>query len=244
MLLMIYVERISSQAGRKTEQEAIHWLKDGTIIAVRDPDELYSTWLVKFFGSLKYDSFIRKVYRWGFRKSPPTAYGLPASFHVFSHPCFCRDQMDQLCEMKSTTAVKRRFAAKAAKAADPLKRSETIELKASQPADAKAQSNPIPLTADIQQQFYVAPPNYASILVHRLRSLQNEALLTESILLQLQNSVTSAQDLLRFQIRIHQPLQPAELVQLIRRQNAIISPQSPSTALEELLRQLRQNPPR
>jgi hypothetical protein len=159
--------------------------------------------------------------------------------------------MDQLCEIKSTTAVKRRFATKAAKAAGPLNRSQTIELKAIQPADTGILSNPLLSNTNIQQQFHLAPqlPNYASILAEQLRSLQNEALLTESILRQLQNYDTSAQDSLRFQMRLNQPVQPSlpsiqELVQLIRRQNAIISLQSPSSALDELRRHLRQNPPR
>jgi hypothetical protein len=232
------------------EQETIYWTKNGTVVVVRDPEDLYSTWLVKFFGSLKYDSFIRKLYRWGFRKSPPTTYDLHSNYHVFSHPCFCRDQVDQLCKMKSSTAVKRRVASKMPTAANPLNRSQTNELNAIQPADIRIQPNPLLSAADIQQH-YLAPqiPNYASIIAQQLRSLQNEALLTESMLLQLQNSDTSAQDLLRFRMRPNQPLQPAvpsiqELVQLIRRQNANISLQSPSAALEELLRQLRQNPSR
>ncbi len=254
--MIVFVERASSSAGRRMEQEAIHWAANGTAVVVRDPEELYLTWLRRFFGNLKYDSFIRKVYRWGFRKSPPNTCDLPQNCHVFSHPYFCRDQLDQLCEMKSTPVIRSRSRPNKPEATKPYEQSQAIGQNAVQAAAITANSlhtlsNPLRSLADMPQ-FYLAPqiPNEASILAQQLLNLQTRALLSNSMLRQSHNDAALSADalqILRLRLQLNQPLvQPSveEMLQLFHDQNASNQIPSSVASVEELLRLLRQNPPR
>ncbi|GAX26820.1 hypothetical protein FisN_9Lu100 [Fistulifera solaris] len=254
--MIVFVERTSSSAGRKMEQEAIHWAANGTAVVVRDPDKLYLTWLRRFFGNLKYDSFIRKVYRWGFRKSPPNTCDLQHNCHVFSHPYFCRDQLDLLYEMKSTPVIRSRSKMKKAEATKPFEQSQAMRQSAVQAAEITTNSlhtfsNPLRSIADMPQ-FYLAPqiPNEASTLAQQLLNLHTRALLSNSMLLQSHNDAAfsaNALDILRLRLQLNQPLpQPSveEMLQLLHGQNASNQIPSSVASVEALIRLLRQNPPR
>lgn len=255
MLMMVYIERTSSNAGRKMEKEAICWTQNGTVVVVRDTNDLYLKWLRRFFGSLKYESFIRKIYRWGFRKSPSISYALPPTCHVFSNTNFCRDQADRLCEMKSTTAAKGHSAVKMPEVTDQPEQNRALGQSSNRAVEATWNSVPNPgnpfLSLSDPQQHYPRPhvSSHASLLEQHLRSVQVRTHLSYLMLFQLRNDAiygNDTLDLLALRLRLNQPLEPQapsilDLVQLLRQQNTIRPMQSPNATLDELIRRLRQN---
>ena len=261
--MMVYIERISSNARRTMDQEAIHWTGNGTVVVVRNPEQLFLKYLGRFFGKIKYESFVRKVYRWGFRKSPPVAYDLPIDCHVFSNRYFCRDQTELLCQMKSTTAARIRSASNASEATSrpnqndiPTQNSgriaETARITETAWSAVPNLGNPFLSLSHLQPVFPIQQvPNHVPFLAQQLRNMQLQNLLTNSMLAPLRNDTiydTSTLDLLLLRMRQNHPLQlqsssAQELLQLLHLQNENVSIQSPSL-LEELLRRLRQNPPR
>lgn len=56
----------SDDAGRG--KEAIHWCPNGTAFTIRHPENLTKFVLPKFFKTCKFESFKRKLYRYGFRQ--------------------------------------------------------------------------------------------------------------------------------------------------------------------------------
>jgi HSF-type DNA-binding len=111
MLALIHVERECARQGKRPESECFGWVLDGTAFIVRDKERLCGIWLPQFLGQQKFDSFIRKVYRWGFKKSGLVKQLGPdyRRDHVcFINPHFQRDKTELLKNMKSITAIKTR----------------------------------------------------------------------------------------------------------------------------------------
>jgi len=60
MLMLLQMEKLSdAPAG---------WMNNGHIFVVHDPDTFTRVWLPAFFQGGKLSSFIRKLYRWGFKQ--------------------------------------------------------------------------------------------------------------------------------------------------------------------------------
>jgi hypothetical protein len=246
MLMMIYIERVSTSAGRKMEQEAIFWALDGTAVVIRDPNALYVKWLWRFFGNVKYESFVRKVYRWRFRKSPPTLYGFPTDCQVFSHPYFCRDQLEQLCKIQSACkATTNRPAVKKTKAQLPSLKQNTIRIVDAAPNVGNRLQSLSDQNVSISQF-----PSQESVLGQQLLNLRTQSLLSDSLLHQLRNETfheADALDWMRQRLRMNLTLPPSlpappALMQILRLENAGVPMQNPTSALEELIRRIRQNP--
>ena len=93
MLLLIYVEKTLTKAGQSTDSAPIGWALDGRAFVIRERDDLVQNWLPKFFPRGKFQSFTRKVYRWGFRQvNLPRDAGQTKDRHlVFANPCFQKD---------------------------------------------------------------------------------------------------------------------------------------------------------
>lgn len=99
-----YIERMCSNSAQRYDLEPIQWTRCGTAFVVRDSLRLCETWLPRFFGSAKYPSFTRRLYRYGFCKMFPGKYGFDNELHltVFAHEHFLRDQKTVLWRIQST----------------------------------------------------------------------------------------------------------------------------------------------
>ncbi len=141
-------------------------------------------------------------------------------------------------------------------ATKPLEQSQAIGQNAVQAAEITANSlhtlsNPLRSIADMPQ-FNLAPqiPNEASTLAQQLLDLQTRALLSNSMLFQSHNEAalsTDAFGILRLRLKLNQPLPQLsveEMLQLLHCQNASDQIQSSVASVEELIRLLRQYPPR
>jgi len=67
--LMIMINWCKAKAEKELSTPPIIWLCDGDGFLIQDPRGLKTCALPLFFKSVKYESFIRKLYRWGFKKT-------------------------------------------------------------------------------------------------------------------------------------------------------------------------------
>mmetsp|Transcript_19006 Transcript_19006/g.34216 ORF Transcript_19006/g.34216 Transcript_19006/m.34216 type:complete len:424 (-) Transcript_19006:201-1472(-) len=74
-------------------RHAVAWLPSGRSFCITDQDEFVKKILPKFFREAKFESFSRRLKRWGFRK----AYASGLSHVIFSHDLFHRDRPN-LCK--------------------------------------------------------------------------------------------------------------------------------------------------
>jgi len=110
MMLMVYVERIST-LGKGKEKESIEWTADGKTFVISHVKHFTSTWLLMLFGSLKFTSFTRKLYRWGFKKIRvylSVKDGQHGEVLCFGNENFQRDDLTLLPKMRSVTEPKYR----------------------------------------------------------------------------------------------------------------------------------------
>lgn len=116
MLMLQYVESSPSLviSGRTPP---IAWTLEGLAFVVRDREELVKAVLPKFFPHGKFESFTRKLYRWGFRQVMCSreeqvggSSGTAATKREisFASPFFQRDRTKLMVYMKSVTAAGRR----------------------------------------------------------------------------------------------------------------------------------------
>ena len=69
--LMYMIMEVSRSYSRCRDRSIapIAWDNSGTVVVIRDEAELVRQWLPQFFDkSIKLSSFLRKCYRWGFRR--------------------------------------------------------------------------------------------------------------------------------------------------------------------------------
>lgn len=90
------------------ENYCIAWIPDGKSFVVRNPDTFTRQVLPKFFKATKFQSFTRKLYRWGFRQ---VNRGIgPDDPIIFGNEHFQRDDEELMVKMRSTTAASNRRA--------------------------------------------------------------------------------------------------------------------------------------
>ena len=116
--MLTFIERISAKAGNKHASAQAGWTQDGKSFLIRDKEYLTTALLPHFFPTTcAFQSFTRKLYRWGFRKiNPPSVPGLEnerkvkgkASILVFANKWFQRGDIESLSRMRSFTAAKER----------------------------------------------------------------------------------------------------------------------------------------
>jgi len=111
MILIMYVERISARLRKGIDKESIEWTADGRTFVISHVKHFTSTWLPLFFGQLKFSSFIRKLYRWGFKKITiclSEKEGQHGKVLCFGNENFQRDDSTLLTNMRSVTEPKYR----------------------------------------------------------------------------------------------------------------------------------------
>jgi len=89
-----FAEKLHQVLNDKDCRCAIAWLPSGRSFCITDQAEFVKTMLPKFFREAKFESFSRRLKRWGFRK----VYTTGLSQIIFSHDLFHRDRPD-LCKI-------------------------------------------------------------------------------------------------------------------------------------------------
>lgn len=85
-----FAEKLHAVLSNQACRHAIAWLPSGRSFSIIDQDEFVKTVLPKYFREAKFESFSRRLKRWGFRKVYTT--GMQQS--IFSHDLFHRDRPD------------------------------------------------------------------------------------------------------------------------------------------------------
>mmetsp|Transcript_41099 Transcript_41099/g.70329 ORF Transcript_41099/g.70329 Transcript_41099/m.70329 type:complete len:420 (+) Transcript_41099:121-1380(+) len=88
-----FAEKLHSVLNNKECRHAIAWLPSGRSFCITNQEEFVKKILPKFFREAKFESFSRRLKRWGFRK----VYTTGLSQTIFSHDLFHRDRPD-LCK--------------------------------------------------------------------------------------------------------------------------------------------------
>lgn len=104
--MLIHIERVIVKSGKKAETAPIGWTMAGRAFVIRNRKELVDKWLPLFFRHGKFQSFTRKLYRWGFRQvAIPKQVAENTKELVFASPHFQRDNRELMVHMKSVTAA-------------------------------------------------------------------------------------------------------------------------------------------
>jgi hypothetical protein len=126
LLLLVHAEREADRRGKTPAKGAsLAWTSDGKAIKIRDTRELTNKLLPLLahtdLGQAKFSSFLRRLYRWGFRQVSSSSSKNKCDDHarnekvvkakVFCHPLFQRDNKPLVEGMKSITAEGNRRAA-------------------------------------------------------------------------------------------------------------------------------------
>jgi hypothetical protein len=106
MLMLIHMEQSFTKSGKKVDDAPICWTLEGRAFVIRNREDLVKTWLPLFFRHGKFQSFTRKLYRWGFRQvNLPREESQEKRDLVFASPHFQREQRKLMVHMKSVTAA-------------------------------------------------------------------------------------------------------------------------------------------
>mmetsp|Transcript_276 Transcript_276/g.573 ORF Transcript_276/g.573 Transcript_276/m.573 type:complete len:444 (+) Transcript_276:228-1559(+) len=106
MLMLIHIERVFAAAGKKDEDAPIGWTLNGRAFVIRSKEELVQSWLPTFFRQGKFQSFIRKLYRWEFRQvNLPRSSSQEERKFIFASPHFQRAKPSLMAHMRSVTAA-------------------------------------------------------------------------------------------------------------------------------------------
>ena len=89
-----FAEKLHSVLSNTDCRHAIAWLPSGRSFCITDQEEFVKNILPKYFREAKFESFSRRLKRWGFRK----VYTTGLSQIIFSHDLFHRDN-SQLCRV-------------------------------------------------------------------------------------------------------------------------------------------------
>eukprot|EP00977_Amphora_coffeiformis_P000678 scaffold149_cov179-Amphora_coffeaeformis.AAC.1 len=99
-----------AKSGKSENHGPISWTLEGRAILIHPEkrDEFVNYWLPLFFPKGKFESFTRKLYRWGFRQVTSDVRR-PAEADkdrvlVFASPCFQKERRCLMAYMKSITA--------------------------------------------------------------------------------------------------------------------------------------------
>ena len=110
MLLLIHIERVMAKCGKSDNYWPISWTLEGRAILINPEkrEELVKEWLPLFFRKGKFESFTRKLYRWGFSQVTgtwrPSKESDKVRTHVFASPCFQKEKRGLIAYMKIITA--------------------------------------------------------------------------------------------------------------------------------------------
>ncbi|KAL7544543.1 hypothetical protein ACHAWF_007919 [Thalassiosira exigua] len=88
-----FAEKLHMVLSNKFCRRAITWLPSGRSFCITDQEEFVKSILPRYFREAKFESFSRRLKRWGFRK----VYTTGMSQMIFSHDMFHRDK-PELCK--------------------------------------------------------------------------------------------------------------------------------------------------
>jgi hypothetical protein len=101
MLMLTHLER-----EKQPQRACVSWNRDGRTFVVRDKDAFAGMLLPLFFRQAKFQSFTRKLYRWGFRQiSVQQDCDRKDRMMIFGNEYFQRDKKSLMANMKSVTAA-------------------------------------------------------------------------------------------------------------------------------------------
>jgi HSF-type DNA-binding len=129
MLITMYIEKMERSSSVSAAWEPpLQWANSGSseeiehIIVFRDPDRFATMVLPLFaFPPTSFKSFVRKLYRWGFRRTQPNGDGDANDPRAFSCENFRRDNFLRLTRMVSVDSrVKKPGRGAAAQLASPV----------------------------------------------------------------------------------------------------------------------------
>lgn len=93
-----FPERLMELLQEEQVKDAMWWLPGGHAFAIR-PKIFYDAVLSKYFQGTKFESFTRKLNRWGFRRL--ASQGVPQSTVAYYHKMFKQGQPDMVKNMRS-----------------------------------------------------------------------------------------------------------------------------------------------
>ena len=95
-----FVVKLMNTLLDSTYQNFIGWCNNGKAFVIKDSDEFVQHLLPNVFKQAKFESFTRKLYRWGFRRVMNTSNN-----HTFYHEFFLRDKPMLCLKMRSGNIV-------------------------------------------------------------------------------------------------------------------------------------------
>ncbi|KAL7553075.1 hypothetical protein ACHAWF_016446 [Thalassiosira exigua] len=111
-----FAEKLHVVLSNKFCRRAITWLPSGRSFCITDQEEFVKTILPRYFREAKFESFSRRLKRWGFRK----VYTNGMSQMIFSHDMFHRDKPDLCKSMNGRVAASKPTRPGASSAPDRL----------------------------------------------------------------------------------------------------------------------------
>ena len=92
----------------KSNEEIIHWFAEGEKFIIVNKDAFTKEVLPQHFKVCKFESFVRKLYRWGFKRVYKTEKDA-----AFYHPMFTKGSPEMCKRMKSFNILKDKDASEA-----------------------------------------------------------------------------------------------------------------------------------
>jgi len=96
-----FSEKLFDVLSHEDGSKGIAWLPDGKSFVIVDRDYFVSEILPRYFKEAKFESFLRKLKRWGFKRVSRSADGNVA----FHHEHFVRDNQDMCKRMRSNSVT-------------------------------------------------------------------------------------------------------------------------------------------
>lgn len=96
--LMDVIEQETDGGSVVDGERVLEWIPSGNAFVIRDKAKLEKEVLPKYFSvRCKFTSFVRKLYRWGFRQVEKELHGIM----IFMHPNFVRGDKQRCLKMRS-----------------------------------------------------------------------------------------------------------------------------------------------
>lgn len=120
-----FPERLMELLENETVKEAMWWLPGGCAFAIR-PKIFYDVVLSKYFQGTKFESFTRKLNRWGFRRL--ASQGVAQSTVAYYNKSFKQGQPQMVKNMRSGSKGKVSEAEKPSRKASPARPTSSCEV--------------------------------------------------------------------------------------------------------------------
>mmetsp|Transcript_31936 Transcript_31936/g.68970 ORF Transcript_31936/g.68970 Transcript_31936/m.68970 type:complete len:473 (+) Transcript_31936:60-1478(+) len=93
-----FAEKLHTMLSSRECRDAVKWIPSGRAFCIVDQNEFVKTVMPKFFRGAKFDSFVRRLKRWGFEKDCSAMGYFRLNRPVYRHGIFCRDR-PELCKI-------------------------------------------------------------------------------------------------------------------------------------------------